>query len=209
MCVLCGNGLIVIPSHWLPLIRCRQKKPRTSRSSPHLFHPIDLGLHLDLGLGLCLCWSWSWMDCLQNTKNTNIDVGRRNLEQVVAVLIFVNLIIMALVFVCVLVLVLVLVLNQKIISSDPRHVGAVCRKWEPFYGTFFIQERQLEELEIVSCIRKQNRTNSNPMLLETKLNELKNRFFVFLCIWEFNSFKTFCTYLSKVLISTNYYEGIC
>ena len=51
------------------------------------------------------------MDCLQNTKNTNTDVGRKNLEQVVAVLIFVNLIIMALVFVCVLVLVLVLVLN--------------------------------------------------------------------------------------------------
>ena len=68
MCVLCGNGLIVIPSHWLPLIRCRQKKPRTTRNDPHLFHPIGLGLHLDLGLGLCLCWSWSWMDCLQNTK---------------------------------------------------------------------------------------------------------------------------------------------
>ena len=42
MCVLCGNGLIVIPSHWLPLIRCRQKKPRTSRSGPHIFHPLFL-----------------------------------------------------------------------------------------------------------------------------------------------------------------------
>ena len=72
--------------------------------------------------------------------------------------------------------------NTKIISSDPRHVGAVCRKWEPFYGTFFIQERQLEELEIVSCIRKQNRTNSNPMLLETKLNELKKSTF---CIFMY------------------------
>ena len=69
--------------------------------------------------------------------------------------------------------------NTKIISSDPRHVGAVCRKWKPFYGTFFIQKRQLEELEIVSCIRKQNRTNSNPMLLETKLNELKKIDFLY------------------------------
>ena len=69
--------------------------------------------------------------------------------------------------------------NTKIISSDPRHVGAVCRKWEPFYGTFFIQERQLEELEIVSCIRKQNRTNSNPMFFGTKLNELKTFFFLY------------------------------
>ena len=59
------------------------------------------------------------MDCLQK-KNTITDVGRRNLEQVVAIVIFVNLIIMALVFVCVLVLVLILVLNWYSTDWSPN-----------------------------------------------------------------------------------------